>query len=155
MKLALIVSFLIFASADVHAEEMRSFATDGCTMSPEGTFSKPKLWRECCVAHDLRFWGGGTKAERNFADAKLKACVRKKAGATVANIFFTGVRIGRLAPWKIPKMRWSNAWPGQPPYRPLTEEQIHTLLDLLPSTPIPSEMRETYRQELQARLPIP
>lgn len=154
MKLALVVSFL-FVSLAARAEEMRPFETDGCTMSPEGTLSKPTLWRSCCVAHDLRFWGGGTKDERNFADTKLKACVRKKAGATVANIFFTGVRIGRLAPWKIPKMRWSNAWIGQNPYQALSEEQIHKLLDLLPSTPIPAKLRETYRQELQKRLPSP
>jgi hypothetical protein len=155
VKAAAILLFSWSALGDVSGpglQELRPFATDGCTMAPDGTPGKPNLWRHCCVAHDLRFWGGGSKPHREDADKKLKACVASVAGDRTAEIFFSGVRLGQLSPWKIPSKRWGNAWYNQPPYRQLAKAEVSQLLDSLNALPIPSELRETYRMELIKRL---
>ncbi len=151
--ITLVLTLLISLSARALEADMRPFTTDGCTLSPDGTPRRPKLWRHCCVAHDLRLWGGGGKPAHVDADKKLKACVASVAGKRTAEIFFAGVRIGKLSPWKIPSMRWGNAWPGRAPYRQLSPLEIQLLIDQLDDLAISPEIREAYRQELTDRLP--
>lgn len=147
----LLCTLLLTATA-ASAQELRPFETDGCTMSPDGTPARPGLWRECCVAHDLKFWGGGTEGQRHEADRVLKACVKEKAGATIANIFFAGVRLGSLSPVKLPAKKWGNAWYDRAGYRELPATEIYQLLGELDHLQLPADIREAYRQELQERL---
>lgn len=131
---------------------LRPFSTDGCTLSPDGTPARPSLWRACCVAHDLRLWGGGTREQRDSADLKLRSCVRERAGATVADIIYGGVRAGTYSPIRIPSKVWGNAWYERAGYRVLAPHEVQLLIDQLPELPIPDSLRETYRAELEARL---
>lgn len=145
--LGLLLSPLSYASA-----ELRRFESDGCTMSPDGTPRKPRLWRDCCVEHDLRFWGGGTVSEREYADQRLRSCVEAKAGPKVAELFFRGVQLGSLSPWKIPSKRWGNAWFERAGYRELGHAEVGQLLIELERLELTPQQREDFRQELLARL---
>ena len=147
-------SFILLArlSLPAIAQETRPFETDGCTMSPDGTPSRPELWKECCVAHDLKFWGGGTKEERKEADSALKGCVKEKAGAAIANIFFAGVKLGSLSPIKLSSKKWGNAWYERAGYRKLEDNEIHQLLGELQHFDLPVEIKESYQRELESRL---
>jgi hypothetical protein len=149
MKLFL---FLILSSNTLYASQMRNFATDGCTMAPDGTIYRRGLWHQCCVAHDLRFWGGGTKAERVDADKKLKQCVAEKAGSVIANLFFAGVRVGSVSPWKIPSKKWGNAWFDLSGYRKLSEIEIQELMSEVMKLDLQEEIRNEFLLELENRL---
>jgi hypothetical protein len=74
------------------------FTTDGCTLSPNGS------WKECCIEHDIKYWCGGSSAERLNADRVLRSCVRKDSNSLNAALVFSGVRLGGLAlspfPWR-------------------------------------------------------
>jgi len=164
MKLLLLIVILLSASTQVLAvrrqkasfppdREMRPFATDGCTMAPDGTVNRPRLFRPCCVAHDLRYWGGGTSLERDRADLALRACVRELGGPGWATIFYNGVRAGRLSPWTIAAKRWGNAWYEHDGYRQLSAEELQRLIDAVPGLKLPEEMKALYLSELLARLP--
>jgi hypothetical protein len=104
------------------------------------------------VAHDLRFWGGGTRAHRQDADQELKSCVEKKAGPTIARIFFAGVQLGSLSPWKFPAKKWGNAWYVLAGYRTLSEVELLSLIDEIEKLDLPEDLRAQYITELKARL---
>jgi len=143
---------LLLPSLAQATPELRPFSTDGCTLSPDGTPRNRTLWRECCVAHDLRLWGGGTKIERVAADKELFSCVERKAGTTIAKVFLAGVRLGSYSPYKIPAKVWGNAWYERSGYRELPENELVQLLDELARIDVADDIRETYRLELEARL---
>jgi len=81
-----------------------SFTTDGCTLSPDGT------WQSCCVEHDMLYWCGGSRAARRFADERLCTCVSEKGGRALAAIMYWGVRVGGH-PWLPTYWRWGYGWP--------------------------------------------
>jgi hypothetical protein len=147
----LILFFTLFIQI-APANELRPFVSDGCTMAPDGTFKRPGLWRSCCEEHDLRFWGGGTKIQRQKADQDLKECVEQKAGKKIAEVFFRGVQLGSLSPFKLPSKKWGNAWFEAAGYRELSSLEISQLLIELDKLDIPETQRTLYRSELLGRL---
>ncbi len=66
----------------------RPFVTDGCSLWPDGN------WAECCVAHDIPYWCGGTARQRRDADRALRACVANRASAWMGALMYAGPRIG-------------------------------------------------------------
>jgi hypothetical protein len=80
------------------------FTTDGCTLSPDGT------WQLCCVEHDMIYWCGGSAEERRLADTRLRACVAGSGSPRIAPITYWGVRLGG-SPWLPTYWRWGYGWP--------------------------------------------
>jgi hypothetical protein len=81
------------------------FTTDGCSLWRDAQ------WRECCIAHDIEYWCGGTL--RRDADRNLRACVRVNGSSkTNAALMYGGVRIGGARWWPFP-WRWGYgySWP--------------------------------------------
>lgn len=110
MKIALITVLLFFGIESKSSEmKLLEFKTDYCTYFPEGTVSRPNLWKDCCISHDLWYWIGGTKSEQDQADINLKTCVTKKSSSFYGNLMYSGVRLGHLSPIKS-KYIWSWGW---------------------------------------------
>lgn len=116
----LVILTLFYASmtytTSAHAEtlapfsnSLKPFRTDGCTMFVDGTPSKPALWRNCCVEHDIRYWFGGDQSDMDEADRRLRACVKGVAGTTWAKMIYLGVRTGHFSPVKN-KTHWGWGW---------------------------------------------
>jgi hypothetical protein len=87
--------------ARVHGGEARFDPTksDGCTLAPDG------WWRSACVAHDEKYFYGGSSEDRLRADRELRdAMIRLGAPKLVAHIYYYGVRAGGAAgtglPWR-------------------------------------------------------
>jgi hypothetical protein len=82
------------------------FSTDGCSVGPSGG------WSECCIAHDMVYWCGGTDAAREAADQALRACVVGHGGDEIARWMYLGVRLGG-ADWLPFPWRWGygHPWP--------------------------------------------
>ncbi len=144
--------FLLLTSMWINAGELRPFESDGCTMAPEGTIRERNKWKECCVAHDLNLWGGGTKLERIQADQNLRTCMQAKAGTAIARIFWLAVKMGSLSPIKLPNKEWGNAWYKDSGYRSLSPDEIDQLILELEVIDIDQKIKDEYILELQNRV---
>ena len=104
-------------------QAIKAFATDGCSDFPDGTLAQRDLWRQCCTAHDLKYWAGGTYDERMQADLDLRACVQSVGNAGVAQTMLLGVRLFG-SPWWPTSYRWGFGWPYTHGYTALTPEEL-------------------------------
>ncbi|WP_347329651.1 FAD-binding oxidoreductase [Marinimicrobium locisalis] len=102
------------------------FTSDGCSAFPNGTLAQQTLWLECCTAHDLAYWQGGTYRERLAADRELLQCVRRAGEPGVAMMMLVGVRIGGT-PYLPTRFRWGYGWPYPRGYRALSEKEKNQL----------------------------
>lgn len=74
--------------------ELKQFTSDYCSDFPDGTFTNPKQWADCCFSHDLHYWIGGTEQERELSDVALKECVNKTGASIDSFLMYIGVRMG-------------------------------------------------------------
>ena len=81
----------------------REFKSDGCSCWPDSE------WLECCVAHDLDYWMGGTAEERKESDIRLRECVTGKGHPTMGKVMYPGVRLGGVY-WLPTPFRWGFGW---------------------------------------------
>ena len=89
------------------------FKTDGCSAGMSTAwrllFGHPPPWEGHCVAHDERYWAGGTAAARRHADAILFADMARMGHPVWARIMWLAVRAGGHPllpfPW-----RWGYGW---------------------------------------------
>jgi hypothetical protein len=92
----------------------RPFETDACTLWPDGS------WGDCCVEHDISYWGGGSRSERWEADRLLRSCAARSVsgwrGAALGALLETGVFLGG-APWLPSPWRWGYGHPFPSGYR--------------------------------------
>jgi hypothetical protein len=109
----------------------------------EGPFDKPNLWAHCCFEHDLRYWFGGTKADKKFSDVQLRECVREVAGSFWANLMYRGVRLGALSPIKF-KYVWGWAWSPKRDKSKLTRSEVDYIIQRLFETDLDPQFREQF-----------
>ena len=103
--------------------ELKPFTSDGCSLFPDRSLISSKDWCACCFEHDIAYWRGGTRAEREAADAALRDCVAKKTGdRAFAQLMYEGVRVGG-SPYFLTWYRWGYGWPFERKYEPLTEAE--------------------------------
>ena len=95
---------------------------------PRRATGHPNLWCDCCVAHDLSYWKGGTWEQREAADAKLSECVAEKGRAVTGIVMKLGVRVGGT-PYLPASYRWAYGWPFLRGYAPLTLEEERVVND--------------------------
>jgi hypothetical protein len=82
----------------------KPFRTDGCTLSRDFNF------RQCCEAHDLHYWRGGTRAQRKEADIAFRDCIRDSGHPYLAEIYYLAVR-ATASPYVPVPWRWGFGWP--------------------------------------------
>ncbi|MDE3270875.1 hypothetical protein [Pseudoalteromonas sp. G4] len=121
------LKILIFASiffiSPAFANQLKPFTSDGCSAFPDGTFEQNTLWLNCCVAHDLAYWQGGTYQQRKDADIELKECVAAVGEKQIANLMLAGVRVGG-SPFFPTTFRWGYGWPYPKLYGELSKEEM-------------------------------
>lgn len=91
------------------ADELADFTTDGCSLFPDGSPIERNLWCDCCVAHDMAYWRGGTEDQRKEADEALRACVEQRTNKPFAELVYAGVRAGGM-PIFPTWYRWGYGW---------------------------------------------
>ena len=110
-------------AACASSSRLQPFSTDGCSLFPDRALIGKSDWCECCVAHDLVYWRGGTSEERLKADRDLKACVYKVSGnEPLAELMFAGVRSGGGHYFYTP-YRWGYGWQYGRSYGPLSIDE--------------------------------
>lgn len=147
----LIFLSLLIPQANLEASTPRPFTTDFCTGYFDGTLDRPGLWEDCCVAHDLLLWAGGTTQDRTIADLDLKFCVKEKGAPTHSVLMWLGVRIGSLSPVKLEGKHWGNAWGDEVRKTKLSPEEIDLLTaELKKSTiEIKPELTQDFLEQLK------
>lgn len=122
---------LLASAGTACSGDLQPFISDGCSLFPEGTPAQQELWLDCCTAHDLAYWRGGTEEERLAADLELQRCVAAVGQPEVARLMLEGVRVGGTP--RLPtRFRWGYGWPWPREYRPLTpgeQAEVTRLLD--------------------------
>ncbi|MBW8192870.1 hypothetical protein K0504_17670 [Neiella marina] len=130
---------MFFVVGFVSAGELRPFTSDGCSAFPDGNLAHNELWLNCCFAHDLAYWQGGTYEAREQADLDLQACVAAVGEPEIAALMLAGVRVGG-SPYLPTSFRWGYGWPYPRWYGELTDaelEQVSQQLERVsPTTPI-------------------
>jgi hypothetical protein len=115
---------LSFAVAACSPEsDLEPFRSDGCSLFPDHSVITRDDWCACCLEHDLAYWRGGTRAERERADARLQECVFAKTGDEhLARLMYEGVRFGG-SPYFYNWYRWGYGWPYDRKYQALTANE--------------------------------
>ena len=120
---------LVSCSAE---SELKPFSSDGCSLFPDSSLISGDDWCSCCFDHDLQYWRGGTREERDEADRALQRCVEDRTGnATLATAMYEGVRLGG-SPYFYNWYRWGYGWGIERKYQALSEAETSaadTLLD--------------------------
>lgn len=115
-------SSIAASSPPASTTTLKPFTTDGCSEFPNGTPGQQNLWLNCCIAHDKKYWAGGTHRERLQADRELKECVTAAGEPAIAELMLAGVRVGG-SPWWHTPFRWGYGWPYGRGYKALTSDE--------------------------------
>jgi hypothetical protein len=121
----ILLSLLAVSSgcASVKVSDLREFASDGCSLFPDGTIRDRAKWCECCLLHDIAYWRGGTEEERKRSDEALRDCVfARSKQALLAETIYMGVRAGGHPAFPA-GYRWGYGWPYGRGYKSLLEEE--------------------------------
>jgi hypothetical protein len=123
LKSGFMVMLLLTLSACATPEPIRPFSTDGCSMFPDRSPIGKADWCNCCLAHDLAYWRGGTAEERLKADHQLRTCVREAGRSrALAGLMHAGVRVGGV-PYLFTPFRWGYGWSFGRMYQPVAEPE--------------------------------
>tara|TARA_B100000508_G_scaffold54263_1_gene41963 strand:+ start:2309 stop:2752 length:444 start_codon:yes stop_codon:yes gene_type:complete len=108
---------VMIVAADRYIEETRkdqpplTFYQDGCTLFPDKILGHD--FRSACFAHDIRYWAGGSEAERKAADRALATEIKTTGslGPVFAPLMFVGVRMfGDSFVTKAVGAHWGYGW---------------------------------------------
>lgn len=127
--LSLVLS-LCLLNHSAFAADILPFSTDGCSAFPDGHAEDDTLWRDCCIAHDLAYWAGGSYADRQAADEALALCVADVGEPEIAKLMLAGVRVGG-SPFFPTSYRWGYGWPYVRGYAPLSETEKQQIMDAI------------------------
>ena len=127
--LSLVLS-LCLLNHSAFAADILPFSTDGCSAFPDGHAEDDTLWRDCCIAHDLAYWAGGSYADRQAADEALALCVADVGEPEIARLMLAGVRVGG-SPFFPTSYRWGYGWPYVRGYAPLSETEKQQIMDAI------------------------
>jgi len=120
----LLICFICLSACKNDEVKLADFTSDGCSLFVDGTFEDPELWKECCLKHDIAYWQGGTKEEREAADIAFRECVQKKTGnAELAELMYQAVRTGG-EPYYPTWYRWGYGWPIGRGYKSLSKSEM-------------------------------
>ena len=112
LRLLLLINTLSLIGCSMSGERhaIQPFSTDGCSMFPDHSLISDQDWCHCCVVHDIAYWRGGTSAERELADRRLRDCVANTTNNhLLAELMYAGVRTGGGA-YYFTDYRWGYGW---------------------------------------------
>lgn len=152
---AILILLTLFTNAKAIAsnDKLVPFQTDYCTGIPEGVPQNRSAWKNCCLTHDMFFWAGGDKADRDEADLGLRQCVTDKGYPKIAWVIYQAVRLGSYSPIKLDNKKWNFGWPDRPEHQKLTSDDIDKIEReiLLGYLNVPLHIKIAFIYELRTR----
>ena len=127
----LTAALILLATACSTESELKAFESDGCSLFPDSSLISESDWCSCCFEHDLQYWRGGTREEREASDRELQRCVLEKTGnAALSRLMYQGVQAGG-SPYFYSWYRWGYGWNFERKYQSLTPDEHDVADDLL------------------------
>jgi hypothetical protein len=121
--IALVLLSPAMANSAAAASVLHDFKSDGCSLFPDGNLEHRDLWCDCCFAHDIAYWRGGTQKERSQVDKTLRDCVIDRThNKALAVLMYDGVRTGGHPAFPT-GYRWAYGWSYGRGYRALSDEE--------------------------------
>jgi hypothetical protein len=153
MSFFIIQLLFLVGTLSAQTSNLNSFETDYCTNYPEGPKDRPDQWKHCCLTHDMYFWAGGNKQNRNAADLELKSCIEATGAIHQAKIMYYAVRFGSYSPIKYSKKKWNNGWNGRGKFQTLTSEDVDVIEKELSTSYeyINTQLKQNFIQKLKSR----
>lgn len=137
-RIARLAAISVVITACSQDTSLKPFKSDGCSLFPDSSLITKQDWCSCCFVHDLAYWQGGTREQREAADTRLKECVFEKTqNSALANLMYEGVRFGG-SPYFLNWYRWGYGWGYDRKYQALTAEELdaaNALVDEFLSSP--------------------
>ena len=131
MRVCLTLAMVFVLSAYKSSPGLAPFTSDGCTLFPDSSIISNQDWHECCFDHDVAYWMGGTREQREAADLALRDCVLEKTGdKQLASMMYQGVRFGG-SPYFYNWYRWGYGWSFDRKYQQLLPEELERAEQLL------------------------
>ena len=131
MRHAIVIALFLVLAGCRSEPGLKPFTSDGCSLFPDRALISGDDWCACCFEHDIAYWRGGTRAEREAADAALRDCVADKTGdRAFAQLMYAGVRAGG-SPYFYTWYRWGYGWPFDRKYEPLSAAEKRQAAELL------------------------
>lgn len=123
MRVGLLLAVASMAVACSPDSSLHPFSSDGCSLFPNSSLINEDDWCFCCFEHDLAYWRGGTYAEREAADSRLKDCVLANTNnRTLATLMYEAVRFGG-SPYFYNWYRWGYGWDYDRKYQALAPQE--------------------------------
>lgn len=128
---AVLASACALVAACSPDSSLEPFSSDGCSLFPDRSVINADDWCLCCFEHDIAYWRGGTREEREAADSKLRSCITEKTGnEALATMMYEGVRFGG-SPYFYNWYRWGYGWDYDRRYQALSPPEIELAGELL------------------------
>lgn len=119
MKLFITIVFTVFV-CNGYCKGIKPFKSDGCSMFPNKITVLGGDWCSCCEEHDVAYWQGGTREQRDSADNCLLECVYAATlNDKLAHLMRRGVASGGSAFFPV-WYRWGYGWRYGRGYRPVS-----------------------------------
>lgn len=134
---------ILLFSLSAYSVELKPFVTDYCTYFFNGTLKSPKLWADCCHAHDLDYWVGGSSEDQLYSDQRLKSCIDSKGVKWMGALMYQGVRLGHHSPVKS-KYHWSWGWQVKRKKVVLSSQEKKSILKKLKSVNAPDKLKAEF-----------
>lgn len=127
MRLVFLLLLLVGCATSNSPNKLSAFTTDGCSLYPDGIpLIQPNKWLHCCIAHDLSYWAGGSKSQKDLADHELGRCVAEQSSVN-AKMMYQGVHVGgganSVLPWA-----WGYGWRHNPGYNDHAAYEVEEIL---------------------------
>lgn len=132
---------------DLTKQILRPFSSDGCSSSPDGIplSENSEIWVNCCVQHDMAYWIGGTRVQKEAADKELRSCIAGKGYPKIGKIYENFVdKFG--GPRSTQHYRWGYGWNYKRDYAPINEAEEKQIKNLtgVDSSQVSKTLLETH-----------
>ena len=118
----LAIGVLAACQADSH---LIAYSSQGCATAPDRSVIESSDWCDCCREHDIAYWRGGTKQQRDHADVRLRKCINVKTNDDeLANNMTESANRGEGA-YFFAGYRWGYGWQRERNFQPLSEKEVY------------------------------
>lgn len=122
LKFAITALLFIFCN-QLSAGNLSPYKGEKCVELTNLTPEHQQLWLDCCGAHDLSYWHGGSYKEQLTADRTLKQCVAVVGDTSIIVSMLKKVKVGG-SPYLPTEYRWGYGWSNFRGFDDLTEAEL-------------------------------
>lgn len=104
------------------ANNLNPFQSYGCPhFAPTISYANQNQWVLCCVQHNIAYWKGGSRKDRNDTDRQLQTCLIERGDSSSANLMHWDF-LQTQTPVHTPS--WGYGWRRSRGYAPHSDQEF-------------------------------